>query len=695
LASYLQVQPDIISQIVVIDFGSQEPVRLQSSDPRFEVVRVEAKVWSLAEATNIGVLYCVNDVIFKTDADIFMPGGDRTKIIDALRAVAERRADVALFRVRDLPPEYTASDVSTAIRQNLALPGTLRSVWGQGCLAFSRSIWSLIGGYDSRLTGWGLEDNDFCDRARRAGGKMRWVPASDGCLLHVWHLPQQFHPNVSRRRNRGQDAVRRDRSILRPLHIRHASGLPAPRLASIPPHVSVAIATSDRPGRDRMMLECIRSFAGQIDNDFEVDILDNGSSPEASDRLQKLLEKLPGSIKVRFWREEYRSIAKARNQLAIEARGRFTAIMDDDDLSMPNRLRDHMVNFDQDPGVHGSHGGWIDFDQHTGLVEYNPGKNRTLETMMAGAGTITAHSTCLYRTDVLRLIPYDEALDLGSDWDLATRMALMGTRVAHTGTYVTLRRFHGTNVTLTLSSQQYATGQDSRSRAVSCLSVPARLNLTRDRKLLETAAHCVNTPDYADILGLLPSAAGVWHLMVDATDIYGAQCESDALDVALGEMEFRPVCLKAGIGEPVVFLSRPIKGAGRGMKEATSFFKQTGLAPTFISPRQVEILAETGFEWNSLHLGEGEVLLISDRYDDLEDLLVDLAKVPPNSLLRASLRIVSDSNDAHRCYYIVGPKGPNSDEVRALRTKLAQHGLTVGFGRSPGTTHHSYSRALR
>ncbi len=59
--------------------------------------------------------------------------------------------------------------------------------------------------------------------------------------------------------------------------------------------------------------------------------------------------------------------------------------------------------------VHGSHGGWIDFDEATGLIERNNGKDRSIATLLKGTGKITAHPASLYRTDVMRALPYDES----------------------------------------------------------------------------------------------------------------------------------------------------------------------------------------------------------------------------------------------------------------------------------------------
>jgi hypothetical protein len=53
--SFLRLKSTTLTEIVVVDFGSKEPIALKVRDKRVRVVRVEAERWSLAEAINVGV----------------------------------------------------------------------------------------------------------------------------------------------------------------------------------------------------------------------------------------------------------------------------------------------------------------------------------------------------------------------------------------------------------------------------------------------------------------------------------------------------------------------------------------------------------------------------------------------------------------------------------------------------------------
>src|SRR5690606_3982799 len=142
-----------------------------------------------------------------------------------------------------------------------------------------------------------------------------------------------------------------------------------------------------RDGRERMLGEAIRAFAGQIDNDFEIVIADNGSTPEQTDDLHRMLKRMPKGLDIRVI-DAPPLIPGARNRITAEARGRYICVADDDDLPMPERLADHLACFEKDPTIHTSHGGWIDFDEITGFIDRNTAGDRKLETLLFGRGKV-------------------------------------------------------------------------------------------------------------------------------------------------------------------------------------------------------------------------------------------------------------------------------------------------------------------
>lgn len=469
IEALLECGSDAICEVIVVDFGSEEPVQAPS-DPRVRVVRVEADTWSLAEAINVGVASAVSPVIIKVDADMLVPRYAGKRLDAAAKSVLDGDAGLFLAQPIDLPPELDAKEAAAKAREVSCADdwgvGHVRPRWGEGGLTvFTVDKWNELGGLDARFTSWGNEDNDFARRVRFSGGRIVWLDY--GTAVHVWHPPAASKPENVAQIARNRELFNRDKSVMRSNKFRNSNfaDIATPDILNkIRPLVTLAIATSDRTGRDQMICEAIMRFQGQIDNDFETVVVDNGSSKAATLRLKTHLAALKGIAPVRIEVLEQGSIPAARNVASEVARGRYICVVDDDDLALPNRLADHLRPFETDPGLHGTHGGWIDFDDATGQIEVNPGRHRTIETLLAGSGKVTAHPACFYRTDVMRAIPYDEAFELGSDLDVAIRQGLHGLRIAHTESYVVLRRFHATNVTRTGFSKQLDSGGRTRAR---------------------------------------------------------------------------------------------------------------------------------------------------------------------------------------------------------------------------------------
>ena len=170
--------------------------------------------------------------------------------------------------------------------------------------------------------------------------------------------------------------------------------------------------------------------------------------------------------------------------------------------------------FSSDGNVHGSHGGWIDFDELTGVIERNQGKRRLLSTLLKGTGKITAHPASLYRADVMRAVPYDESFALGSDFDLALRLANNGFEVPHTNSYLTLRRYHSANVTITGQASQVSNGAAARSRTLASLDWQRLGGLDEEAKSHNEEVYCRNQMSIDSIADLIPGYSGSWQIYV-------------------------------------------------------------------------------------------------------------------------------------------------------------------------------------
>jgi len=88
-----------------------------------------------------------------------------------------------------------------------------------------------------------------------------------------------------------------------------------------------------------MVGEAIASVIAQTEKDFELIVVDDGSSDGTWDRLQALADAFAGKAQsLRIERIAHIGPAGARNHGMAVARGRYTAFLDSDDLWAPRKL---------------------------------------------------------------------------------------------------------------------------------------------------------------------------------------------------------------------------------------------------------------------------------------------------------------------------------------------------------------------
>ena len=107
--------------------------------------------------------------------------------------------------------------------------------------------------------------------------------------------------------------------------------------STTPRLLSVIIPTHNRAGLLRTSLE---SLTGQTlpKDQFEVVVVDDGSSDSTPDLCRKLSSRLP----LRYFRLQHAGIAAAKNLGVFAATGSIVLFFDDDDVADPDLCRQHM-----------------------------------------------------------------------------------------------------------------------------------------------------------------------------------------------------------------------------------------------------------------------------------------------------------------------------------------------------------------
>lgn len=449
-------------EVVVVDYGSRDPdgVRRLALQHGCTFTRVEAAEWSRSNAMNTAALMSSGRNLIFADADlVFAP----TVLPATVQKLDSSRNTVLVFQVRDLPSTIKPSDLMD--RRNfdyLESQAVWRPQWGMGIQAQSRRAFECIRGFDDRMKIYGGEDNDLAKRARGNGYRLEWVNSAAFRLYHVWHPSSreaaELDPIANAVLEENAVIAKTDRTTVRNLSSWRGSD----------PLVSVVISTYNRA---EYLAESIRSVLRQTCQDFELLIMDDGST----DGTHEVVESLDDG-RIRYFKESRQGIPVLRNKALELSRGRYTAIHDDDDIMLPWSLEARLRVLE--PGVAGSYGGAFDFDNQSGAMRLFAG--RQAEPSSVAEGRVFYHATLLIETDALRAVRYDESFQSGSDFNLAQRLMKVGFRLAHCGDVVLLRRIHKGQVTVLDQAIQhgasYATSFSQRATWT-----PTGLRKSRDR----------------------------------------------------------------------------------------------------------------------------------------------------------------------------------------------------------------------
>jgi len=107
------------------------------------------------------------------------------------------------------------------------------------------------------------------------------------------------------------------------------------------PLVSVVIPTFNRT---RQVQAALKSVLAQTCRDFEVVIVDDGSTDGTEEDLRSMIESQRDSeIEIRYVFQHNQGQSVARNRGAEEARGEWIAFLDSDDVWLPEKLEHQLV----------------------------------------------------------------------------------------------------------------------------------------------------------------------------------------------------------------------------------------------------------------------------------------------------------------------------------------------------------------
>ncbi|HKR65916.1 MAG TPA: glycosyltransferase family 2 protein [Thermoanaerobaculia bacterium] len=182
----------------------------------------------------------------------------------------------------------------------------------------------------------------------------------------------------------------------------------------------------------RFVDEAIASVIGQDYEDFELLIVDDGSTDATPEILARWSSRDP---RVRVIRNDRNlGISRASNVGLAEARGAYIARLDADDLCMPERLRAQVEVLDRESDVVLVSTNYEVIDERGRVIgkESRADPHDVLAFLMHFSNALGGHSQVMYRRDaVLALGAYSEEFEVCVDYDLWSRLV-------HAGRFVVL-----------------------------------------------------------------------------------------------------------------------------------------------------------------------------------------------------------------------------------------------------------------
>lgn len=208
------------------------------------------------------------------------------------------------------------------------------------------------------------------------------------------------------------------------------------------PKVSVLMPVYNT--NENFLREAISSILSQTLKDFELIIINDASTNNAEDVILSYNDS-----RIKYYKNPQNlGISVTRNKLFDLAQGEYFAIMDSDDISLPNRLAEQVSFMDSHPEV-GLCGGWIDI--FTCTERKNDGRHSyKISYLDLLKGWCINQPTVMLRSSIIQTfnLRYDINYSCAEDYELWSRL-IRYTQIINLQKVLVKYRWHNTNTSIT------------------------------------------------------------------------------------------------------------------------------------------------------------------------------------------------------------------------------------------------------
>jgi glycosyltransferase involved in cell wall biosynthesis len=208
------------------------------------------------------------------------------------------------------------------------------------------------------------------------------------------------------------------------------------------PLVSVVIPVFNG---ERYLAECLESALEQTWQPIEIIVVDDGSTDSSPEIASK-------DSRIRLIRQSNRDVSAARNVGIKAARGEFIALLDYDDLWLPDKIERQMDCFSRHPDADVVFTDLTKFDDSGG--SRHAADRHRWANRLNGPGTfrnlikknpILPSTVAARRESLIRAGLFDERFRTCGDYEMWLRMAGMGMQFVYLGLLLARYRVHAAN----------------------------------------------------------------------------------------------------------------------------------------------------------------------------------------------------------------------------------------------------------
>lgn len=217
------------------------------------------------------------------------------------------------------------------------------------------------------------------------------------------------------------------------------------------PCISVIMAVYNT---EHYLKEAIESILTQTFSDFELVIVDDGSTDHCPQILQGLCQL---DARIKIITQKNAGIGAATQRAISESCGQYIAIMDSDDISLPHRLSLQKEYLDQHPKIDAVGSQWrmLNTLGENAGIDTHPVDPKTIGVLMYAYFSLHHPTTMIRRNAIDKINGYStDRTCLVPDYDLFMRLQLNGCQFANIPIVLFIWRLNPTSTTRSKATQQ-------------------------------------------------------------------------------------------------------------------------------------------------------------------------------------------------------------------------------------------------